>query len=767
MRKRLSGVFWLALAVLLAPVAALAQPMADLTPDEAILYMGWRGADDMGDDYEGSLLQGVVEQTGLLDALPQLLSAAESFAEEEGGDEEMMRVLESMAAVGKSAWSNGAAVYVLAPEDAVNGPPFPRIAFLFKRGGEDEPALRAALADLVQMANEAEQVPLFMGVTGDALFLSIGFDAAELPEGGKLADAEPFQEALTQVQPDAAMVVYLNGTEMVEQIDAFVEAMAQQAEEWGEEPDPSMELWPTLRDVTGLAGVRQLVMTSGIVDRRWETHLFMDAPAPRAGILSLIDNDPIAPEQLHHIPKTATYVQAGSIDPARVLEVTRDILGAVDPGLVDELENALEDASEEVGFDLERELINGIGPTWTVYIDPMIAGNGMASIVIVNDLRDADAVATSLMRLCNMGNELMEDEMMDAPVNIRFLSRQFGEASVISLGVPFVSPSWMVHDGKLYFALYPQALEMALEQTGEHDDSILTNDAFIEAMTRIGQGALVGGQGQQAQPGATALSFTDLPETAADGYGTMLMIAQVLGGAAEMTSGEPATFQLPPVGKLLPFLEAAAQAAWIDDDGLHARGMEPFPGSSMLGAGKGMESSAIVAAPMAVGVMLPALGAARRTARRMQNSTQARGICQGMITYSTANQGVLPDDIALLVQGNFVTPEYLISSNSIRAHGIPFGFDEWDEDRQMRFYRENSSFVLVPAGNWNEIEEPWNTILVFQRPDDTDGGIAVCWADNHATFEQDVDWIAHMLEEQTGMTIDELIERQVAFEPEE
>ncbi|MFI4859779.1 MAG: hypothetical protein ACIAXF_03755 [Phycisphaerales bacterium JB063] len=763
MRRRFNGFFWLALAMVLAPLSAVAQPMADLTPEDAILYMGWRGSSDMGDDYEGSLLQGMVEETGLLEALPQLLTAAETFAQEEVGDDELMRIFESMAAVGQSAWSNGAAVFILPPDAAGNGPPMPRLAFLFKRGGADEPELRAALADLVQMANEAEEVPLFMGVRGDALFLSIGFDVAELPEGGTLAQAQAFQAALAQVQTDAAMVVYFNGKGLIEQVDQFVAQMKAEAEEWGEQPDPFTELWPTLRDVTGLGGVNQMILSAGIVERRWETRMFMDAPAPRTGILSLIDTDPIAAEQLLHVPKTATFMQAGSLDPARVLEVTRDILGAIDPGMVDELDNALEDGSQEVGFDIERELINGIGPTWTVYIDPMIAGNGLASMVLVNDLRDADAVATSLMRLCNLGNELLEDEMMDEAINIRFLSRQMQGESVVSLGVPFVSPSWMVHDGKLYFALYPQALEMALEQSGEAGDSILANATFQEAMQRLGQGAL-SGQAAQGVP-ATALSFTDLPETAGDGYGTMLMIAQALGGAAEMTSGEPATFQLPPVGKLLPYLEAAAQAAWIDDDGLHVRAMEPFPGSSLLGPGKGMESSALVAAPMAVGVMLPALGAARRTARQMQNVTQARGIGQAIVTYANVNDGVAPDDIALLVQGDFVTPDYLVSSNSVRAQPIPFGFDDWDEERQMRFYRENSSFVLVPVGNVADQEEPWNNILVFQRPDDSDGGIVVCWGDGHSSFEQDVFWIAHMLEEQTGMTMDELIERQVAFEP--
>ena len=39
-----------------------------------------------------------------------------------------------------------------------------------------------------------------------------------------------------------------------------------------------------------------------------------------------------------------------------------------------------------------------------------------------------------------------------------------------------------------------------------------------------------------------------------------------------------------------------------------------------------------------IGILLPALGAARRTARQLTNSTQVRGIHQGMVTFSQGNK---------------------------------------------------------------------------------------------------------------------------------
>jgi len=43
-----------------------------------------------------------------------------------------------------------------------------------------------------------------------------------------------------------------------------------------------------------------------------------------------------------------------------------------------------------------------------------------------------------------------------------------------------------------------------------------------------------------------------------------------------------------------------------------------------------------------IGILLPALGAARRTARQMQNGTQIRGIHQGMVIFSQGNGSYFP-----------------------------------------------------------------------------------------------------------------------------
>lgn len=94
-----------------------------------------------------------------------------------------------------------------------------------------------------------------------------------------------------------------------------------------------------------------------------------------------------------------------------------------------------------------------------------------------------------------------------------------------------------------------------------------------------------------------------------------------------------------------------------------------------------------------IAILLPALGAARRTARRMQNSTQLRGIHQGLVTFANSNKNnfaglnssgtALADSTAatgdsgsgdfiqarywILLNGDFFTPEYAISPSETQS----------------------------------------------------------------------------------------------------
>lgn len=99
-------------------------------------------------------------------------------------------------------------------------------------------------------------------------------------------------------------------------------------------------------------------------------------------------------------------------------------------------------------------------------------------------------------------------------------------------------------------------------------------------------------------------------------------------------------------------------------------------GSGMAMTGTVLSGIALVLPVLAllVAILLPALGAARITARKMTNSTQIRGIHQSMVTYAQGNkswypgvnhQGIMPQPVSdrfkILLDAQYFTPDYLIN----------------------------------------------------------------------------------------------------------
>ncbi|MCC6679734.1 MAG: DUF4190 domain-containing protein [Phycisphaeraceae bacterium] len=170
--------------------------------------------------------------------------------------------------------------------------------------------------------------------------------------------------------------------------------------------------------------------------------------------------------------------------------------------------------------------------------------------------------------------------------------------------------------------------------------------------------------------------------------------------------------------------------------------------------------------PLMIGIMLPALGAARTTARQMQANTQARGIQQSMLMWAQGQQAnpqtgnlPLPDHVWTLVEQSFITAEYLISPLSNNAP--PGNFDTLPPDQQRAWVCAHSAFVVVPG-----LEEDLDRskIALFGKPNHFDNhGIPVAYNDTHAAWERDVGAIDRQLQAQTGKTMAELIAQSEAY----
>ncbi|HAI10487.1 MAG TPA: hypothetical protein DCM28_02205 [Phycisphaerales bacterium] len=165
-----------------------------------------------------------------------------------------------------------------------------------------------------------------------------------------------------------------------------------------------------------------------------------------------------------------------------------------------------------------------------------------------------------------------------------------------------------------------------------------------------------------------------------------------------------------------------------------------------------------------IGILLPALGAARRTARQMQNSTQIRGIHSGLVLFSQGNNTYYPGvnttggfkttDVEFrfqeLLDDNYFTGEYIISPSETKTASTT---------TPQTISTANYSYavlqILGASGNrGNEWRDTSNSeaVVLSDRAKDNGTGIksvhtnpsstnvnewrgSVGFNDNHVTFE--------------------------------
>lgn len=736
MIKHLLAVLLLALAVTHAP----AQPLADQVPGDALVYVGWRGADDPGLGYVGSNLWAV----GGTDELPAALSQTLDLIQQANGQDRWAGlVVQMVRSIGAASWHHPTAAYLQKTDD-MNFPV--RFTVLWQAEGEEGDLLVASLQQLV--SELPPDAPLTIKQTPGLVSLTIappapGSDDVAPFENkvsvAPLAQAQGFTRAMAQVDANGAMVVYLDARGLLGLIDSLAET----------ESPREQEQWLKVRSALGLEGLNGLAISGGFDGKDWRCDLFIDAPAPRTGLLTLLDGEPISDAELMAIPIEATWLAAGRLDLGALLDEVRRVAGEIDPNAVQQLEDALLQGNQMTGIDIEGDLIRALGSSWIFYTDPGSIGSGIMGLCMVNSLKDPEAAERSLVSLQALANALMGQAGARAGMRIRFHASDDHGMRLNTLGVPFVAPTWSVHDGKLYVGLYPQTVMTAGDRTRAGGPTILDSERFKAVMDRLNAGG----------KGASSIVYTDLPRTAKDSYQNMVMLTQMGTGFLAMFGGDNVPALLPPYARIEPLLSASGQVDWTDDAGYHSRSISPFPGSVFLGPQGSMNSMSV--APMMAGITLPALGAARRSARQMKGVTQCRGIVQAQITFAMGeNKERLSNDIGQLIERNYFSYEYAISPNS----GIspPRGYRGWDIEQQKQWVRENASYVLIPD---LKAEINSETVAVFERPDHSSGaGIAVGFNDGSARFMNE--WEAReMIEAQTGKTLEELIERQQNYQP--
>ncbi|MGH7180268.1 MAG: hypothetical protein ACREJC_23015, partial [Tepidisphaeraceae bacterium] len=581
------------------------------------------------------------------------------------------------------------------------GEPEPRVAIMCQAGGECA-AIKKKLDELLAQAGPAP-IPVSAFETDGLVGILVGYsDVKEALAGAgqsSLGASAAFKGALAQVDADPICVLYFD----VEKVWEFVDALATQ------NPDPQFqELYPKIREASGLPGLKRIIVTSGFDGQDWCDRAFVEAPAPRKGLLTLAESQPLSDELLKMVPQSATTLMAGDLDPARAIATIRSGVGEVDQTALDYFDRGMGAVKIMVfGKDLAADVLEPLGAQWALYCDPSIAGTGLASVILVNKLDDPVKAQAGLTALTTFANNMAVSVIRDSNVQVAIRQLKSGDLTVSYIAVPLVSPAWTIKDGWLYAGMYPQTV-VAAATRGAPQKSILDNDAFNAMRKRLGPAP------------AESIVFMDLPKTAPQSYGALLAMSRLAMGLCDIWGVPAPEMVLPPLDKLMANVTPIGAASWTDDAGFHSRAVAPFPGSVLLaGDGGGLIGAAVVAPAMVAGVAVPSMQQARRSAQRearaaaeaQMNNTNLAAVGQGIMSYAAQNQGQFPRDLGTLVTAGILPAQALVPVGT----SVPPELAQMKPAEQADWINRTNGFVYLGGEMHQETVTP-EIIIAYENP---------------------------------------------------
>jgi len=726
--------FWMSMALVIQslPVALLAGPAwaqaaGEQAEAEPVMRLVWRGT--QRESYQQSRTAALLAETQLGQSLASGWSAIAKMAEAEG-EPAMADALDGpLGELLRVGWSRPMALGV---SDFSGGGPTGDTPVFQLTWDLGDAGQAQRLADELRAlpASAKPDAPAFSAKGGR---LRIGEATGDPFAGFTVGDA-----AMSDMTRDAQLVAMLDVAGLIARISEQAPAgQSDMAMQWVE--------------ALGLKGVGSVAYVGRFDERGWWHYRYLiESPAPRKGLMRLFDAEPLGPEAMREVPASATWAGAYRLDPARLLTIVREAAREIDEQYVMQLDGMLGMASGMTGVDLEQALLGSLGDTWVAYHDTSAVGPVGMGLCVVNRARDPQQLAAAVDRLQtvvqSIANQQIEANEPGTPFRLNFQTQEVAGLTLHSINMFFMSPSWAVVDDRFVLGLQPQAV-VAAAGAIEREGSLAESEAFAEVA------------GAYADRPLTGLRYMNLPESGPATYSQLVSMSQIAASLSSMTGEDAPIMVMPPLHQVTPYLAPAGEAAWVDDSGVYVEGRLPFVGASLFspyaGLAGGGGAGGVATTSLLVGILLPALGAARRTARQMQSNTQLRGIHQSTIMWAQTNDGRLSHDVGELLLGNFFTAEYLLSPASGKS--VPAGFGNWPDDQKARWARENTDFFLLP--NKTETLDP-EEVAGFSDPSLTGGDLAVVYGDNHTVWETELGRIEQLIREQTGLTLEQIIEMQ-------
>lgn len=412
------------------------------------------------------------------------------------------------------------------------------------------------------------------------------------------------------------------------------------------------------------------------------------AGMPEGAAPGLFNVRPIEKELLQVAAENAPFVEAASMDFARILPAIREVIGALapDPNALQNFDKGLMQVNGLLQFDLQKDLLSNIEPAFVMTQTPRETGVPLTfnpGMVGVAKIKDPMTVERCMQKLKDTAEAMMGHNV--PALFARFATTKYKGTTIYYFNqILQGANAFCVSKNMLVYGNSVNAVKRGLDQLSS-GTNILSNKDFQTAIARV--------SGQPFDAAKLPASFSYSIDTGGGGSELFLTLAGlaletgIVAGMSEgiqqgkQLEGPPPGFEgfamIPNVGPELsrPGVRAALNVLstvdlnlWPDEEffvkyrGAHAsastRGKDGWlvrsdlpPPMPVMNNGGALVPVAIVAVGAAVA--LPVLARARDAARRVANTGNLKQIGVAMMNYAAAHNDALPN------KGEDLFPQYV------------------------------------------------------------------------------------------------------------
>jgi hypothetical protein len=365
----------------------------------------------------------------------------------------------------------------------------------------------------------------------------------------------------------------------------------------------------------GIERLQSIDTVDGFAERHRVQRIQVNVEPGSGGIWSLFEGPGLQPNHLQHMASDTLFSYSVAFDLKGTLNYVEQFINQVDGPDSNPISEFYEGLYEETGVDLEEDLLDPLGNVWTLH---NAAGDGWFSgLALTVSVKDADSLKAGLAKLIQSYSRATADD----PEMGKIAEQPLGELTMFTMHFPAgpipVLPSWTIHEDRLIVTLFPDTLPAMVRSP---ESTLVSSSAEIQeifAATGDSEAVLM-------------FSYVDMQRQFEVIYPYAQMLLAMGANATQSFRGTEAEsfaevmdgLVLPPSRVVHRHLLPTVSVLKRHSNGFQWESRSTFPTADVT-----------VMAPVAVGLLLPAVQQARAAARRTQSQNNLRNLALACLNF--------------------------------------------------------------------------------------------------------------------------------------